>query len=142
VRTFFHHSPYPICSRGSGTSSDPPRSLLVAQPGVTEDPGQLGHDLSCPALLCQHSPTGSPYIPVDSWVYPAVLQLYPLGFVDNALLGMRPWPLTGVNRILDEVAGGFGDASVGQQSQWRRGARPCLTNYAMTSKALASDLVL
>lgn len=34
---------------------------------------------------------GSVYVPVDSWVYPAVARLYSLGYVDTLFLGMRPW---------------------------------------------------
>ncbi len=34
---------------------------------------------------------GSPYIPVDSWVYPAMTRLYSMGFLDSMFLGMRPW---------------------------------------------------
>jgi hypothetical protein len=34
---------------------------------------------------------GSAYIPVDSWVYPAMTRLYSMGFLDTAFLGMRPW---------------------------------------------------
>ena len=39
-----------------------------------------------------HSDTdGSAYIPVDSWVYPAMLRLYSLGYVDTGYLSMRPY---------------------------------------------------
>jgi len=34
---------------------------------------------------------GSTYIPVDSWVYPAMLRLYGLGYVDTTFISMRPW---------------------------------------------------
>ena len=34
---------------------------------------------------------GSTYIPVDSWVYPAMTRLYSMGFLDTMFLGMRPW---------------------------------------------------
>ena len=37
------------------------------------------------------TPNGSAYIPVDSWVYPAMLRLYSLGYVDTAYLAMRPY---------------------------------------------------
>ena len=36
-------------------------------------------------------PLGSAYIPVDSWVYPAMTRLYSLGYLDTMFLGMRPW---------------------------------------------------
>lgn len=34
---------------------------------------------------------GSAYIPVDSWVYPAMTRLYSLGYLDSMFLGMRPY---------------------------------------------------
>jgi hypothetical protein len=34
---------------------------------------------------------GSTYIPMDSWVYPAMTRLYSMGFLDTMFLGMRPW---------------------------------------------------
>ena len=34
---------------------------------------------------------GSTYIPVDSWVYPAMTRLYSMGFLNTMFLGMRPW---------------------------------------------------
>ncbi len=34
---------------------------------------------------------GSAYIPVDSWMYPALLRLYSMGFLDTAFLSMRPY---------------------------------------------------
>jgi hypothetical protein len=46
---------------------------------------------------------GSPYIPVDSWIYPAVYRLYSLGFVDTVYLGLRPWTRNSVAHMLEEV---------------------------------------
>jgi hypothetical protein len=34
---------------------------------------------------------GSVYIPVDSWMYPALTRLYSMGFLDTMYLGMRPY---------------------------------------------------
>jgi len=34
---------------------------------------------------------GSAYIPLDSWVYPAMLRLYSLGYLDSIVLGLRPY---------------------------------------------------
>jgi hypothetical protein len=34
---------------------------------------------------------GSAYIPLDSWVYPAMLRLYSLGYLDSIFLGLRPY---------------------------------------------------
>ncbi len=44
---------------------------------------------------------GSTYIPVDSWVYPAMTRLYSLGYVDTMFLGMRPWTRQSVLHMLD-----------------------------------------
>ena len=52
---------------------------------------------------CEYVTRGSPYIPVDSWVYPAVWRLYALGYVDKVYLGMRPWTRVSVSRMLDET---------------------------------------
>lgn len=37
------------------------------------------------------SALGSTYISVDSWMYPAMLRLYSMGYLDSAFLSMRPW---------------------------------------------------
>jgi membrane-associated phospholipid phosphatase len=34
---------------------------------------------------------GSAYVPLDSWIYPALERLAALGFIDSAIMGMRPW---------------------------------------------------
>ena len=34
---------------------------------------------------------GSPYVPLDSWIYPAIDRLAAMGFIDTAFAGMRPW---------------------------------------------------
>ena len=39
----------------------------------------------------EKSSLGSAYIPNDSWVYPAMLRLYSLGYVDTIFLSVRPW---------------------------------------------------
>ena len=44
--------------------------------------------------------TGSTYIPVDSWIYPALMRLYSLGYLDRAFMDMRPWTRLSVLRML------------------------------------------
>ncbi len=34
---------------------------------------------------------GSPYVPLDSWVYPALDRLAAIGMIDGTFAGMRPW---------------------------------------------------
>jgi len=35
--------------------------------------------------------TGSPFVPVDSWIYPAILRLTSMGYVKGDFLDVRPW---------------------------------------------------
>lgn len=56
-----------------------------------------------PARVCEPSILGSPYIPVDSWMYPAMWRLYALGYVDSAFLGLRPWTRASVQHMLEEA---------------------------------------
>jgi hypothetical protein len=64
---------------------------------------------------------GSPYIPVDSWVYPAILRLYSLGFVDNVFLGMRPWTRSSVGRMMEEAGARIEDADEGPATDEAQG---------------------
>ena len=45
---------------------------------------------------------GSVYIPVDSWIYVEMTQLYFLGYVDSMFLSMRPWTRKSVLHMLEE----------------------------------------
>lgn len=44
----------------------------------------------------------SAYIPSDSWVYPAMLRLYSLGYVDTIFISLRPWTRISVAHALQE----------------------------------------
>jgi hypothetical protein len=48
---------------------------------------------------------GSTYISLDSWMYPEIMRLYSLGFIDTVFLGMRPYTRTSVAHMLDASAG-------------------------------------
>jgi hypothetical protein len=43
------------------------------------------------------------YIPVDNWVYGALLRLDGMGYLNTAYLGLRPWTRRSVQRMLDAV---------------------------------------
>jgi hypothetical protein len=89
--------------------------LAAEQPGTPkivapDSVGKQDSDHSRPASVCAPSTLGSPFIPIDSWVYPAVLRLYSLGYVDTVYLGMRPWTRSSVSRMLEETGDSFQDA--------------------------------
>jgi membrane-associated phospholipid phosphatase len=46
---------------------------------------------------------GSSYVPLESWVYPAIERLAALGYVQSAFLGMRPWTRMECARLLQEA---------------------------------------
>jgi hypothetical protein len=46
---------------------------------------------------------GSPYVPLDSWIYPALERLAALGYVRTDYLGMRPWTRLACARMLEEA---------------------------------------
>jgi Capsule assembly protein Wzi len=46
--------------------------------------------------------SGSTYIPVDSWMYPELVRLYSLGYLDTMFLGMRPWTRRSVLHMLQD----------------------------------------
>lgn len=77
--------------------------LLASALGQAAD-GPGGAPTDWNALDCDTGASGSPLIPVDSWIYPAVLRLYGLGYVNQVYLGMRPWTTAVVSEILDEAA--------------------------------------
>jgi len=84
-------------------------SLLAISANAAEQPGaprggpDTTIDKTTAQALCHPAAMGSPYIPVDSWVYPAMLRLYSLGFIDHIYLGMRPWTRASMSNMLDEA---------------------------------------
>jgi hypothetical protein len=63
-----------------------------------------------PVPVCEPSKLDSPYIPLDSWIYPAVMRLYGLGYIDMVYLGMRPWTRAHVQNLLEQAAARIEDA--------------------------------
>ncbi len=46
---------------------------------------------------------GSPYVPLDSWVYPAMDRLIAQGFIRSAIVDMRPWTRFECARLVNEA---------------------------------------
>jgi len=46
---------------------------------------------------------GSPYVPLDSWIYPALERLIALGYIKTGYLGIRPWTRMECARMLEET---------------------------------------
>jgi hypothetical protein len=56
---------------------------------------------------------GSPYVPQDSWVYPALDRLAAFGLIDSAFAGMRPWTRRECARLLSEAENHTADEAHG-----------------------------
>lgn len=52
-----------------------------------------------------HSPgnQGSPYVPLDSWIYSALDRLAGMGLIDSGFAGMRPWTRSECARLVEEA---------------------------------------
>lgn len=73
----------------------------------------------------------SPYVPMDSWVYPAFERLGGLGVINSDFLGLRPWTRRECARLLEEAAD-----SVDESAQNDEGARL----YAALVREFAPEL--
>ena len=70
-----------------------PNAPYIAQPAY--------QPLGIPDEDRPHEAYGSAYIPVDSWIYPAITRLYSLGFADTMFLGIRPYTRQSLLHILE-----------------------------------------
>jgi membrane-associated phospholipid phosphatase len=58
----------------------------------------------------------SPYVPLDSWIYPAMERLIALGYVHSPILGMRPWTRMQCATLLEDAQERLADADVEDRS--------------------------
>ncbi len=66
------------------------------------------------SFLRQTRPTssanmGSPYVPLDSWVYPAMDRLIAQGYIKSAIVDMRPWTRFECARLVNEAGESLAD---------------------------------
>lgn len=93
-------------------------TLLVPLGAAAQSDG----DISSETVETQSRPgdMGSPYVPLDSWIYPAFDRLAAWGYVQSAYLGMRPWTRMECARLLQEAAEQFSaqDFPVGEAQEF------------------------
>jgi hypothetical protein len=78
-------------------------TLAAGQSGTPDSTGQSVTASNDATADCEPVTRGSPFIPVDSWAYPAVLRLYALGYVDKVYLGLRPWTRASLRHALEDT---------------------------------------
>src|SRR5207302_3532535 len=66
-----------------------------------------------------HSPAnqGSPYVALDSWIYPALDRLAAMGLIDSGFAGMRPWTRNECARLLGEAGEHLDDGTGGPEAE-------------------------
>jgi hypothetical protein len=74
---------------GVAAGAEAPRSAAEIQ--FSDDPN------------LESTTASSPYVPLDSWVYPAMERLHSMGYLDSAYLGLRPWTRIACARMLAET---------------------------------------
>jgi membrane-associated phospholipid phosphatase len=55
---------------------------------------------------------GSPYVPLDSWIYPSMERLASLGLLEGEFMGMRPWTRGECARLVSNAAGDLADNGI------------------------------
>lgn len=73
---------YPVPSKS-------PQPKVTTAPPTSQTPFTAMGQYAAPDV--PEDPDGSTYIPVDSWVYPELLRLYGMGYLDTMFLSMRPY---------------------------------------------------
>jgi hypothetical protein len=104
----------PMPSSGEVIQNGPPAEIPLPPPPQLPTPPSQGYvqPPQVPAMKPYKpvpsayliSEFGSTYIPLDSWIYPAMLRLYSLGYVDSAYIGLRPWTRLSVLHMLARCA--------------------------------------
>ena len=74
------------------------------------DPELGGSDWQTYAESREESPSrrpatsvGSPFVPLDSWIYPAIIRLSALGYIQSEFLGLRPWTRAECAQLVEEA---------------------------------------
>lgn len=87
-------------------------SVFGALPGASDDEGERDpHKM------------GSPFVPLDSWVYPAFERLAALGYVHAAIMGLKPWTRIECARLTDEASEKLEESAEPNQEASRLQAR-------------------
>lgn len=85
--------------------------LIAVSFGLQAAVAQSGNvDQSIPSNYHPASPIvytsslGSTYVPMDSWVYPALDRLHSMGYLNTAFMGLRPWTRLSIAHMLQATA--------------------------------------
>src|SRR4051794_25975408 len=59
---------------------------------------------------------GSPYVSLDSWIYPAFERLIARGYIDSTSLGLRPWTRLSCVRLVAQAEKALGESAADREA--------------------------
>ncbi len=91
--------------------------------------------------VCATETADTPFVEVDSWIYPALLRLYSMGYLHTVYIGERPWTRAAIADMLDEVSQTIDEArnfdnSTNDQAQQILDAVARELHYSITQNCL------
>jgi hypothetical protein len=87
-------------------------TLLVACIIMTQDVQAANASETQDAQPSRDSEMASTYVPIDSWVYPAIERLAAEGYVQTAFFSLRPWTRLECARLIEEAEDQIADEPV------------------------------
>jgi hypothetical protein len=121
-------APPPVVTPETPTPQMPYTAMPAYAPTATpEKPARTHSD-----------PLGSAYIPVDSWVYPAMLRLYSLGYLDTMYLSVRPYTRRSALHILQAGEDAILSSDDDQAQEILSALLNELTDEGITSEKIAN----
>jgi Capsule assembly protein Wzi len=86
----------------SGNGTQPAQIAFSGQTQTQQQPFPANYHPASPIIYT--SSLGSTYVPMDSWVYPALDRLHSMGYLDTAFMGLRPWTRLSIAHMLQQTA--------------------------------------
>ncbi len=81
---------------------------------------------------------GSPYVPLDSWIYPAMDRLAALGYIQSEFMGLRPWTRVECARLVQEAGDLLSDAKT-QPAEAAQLQEALASEFAQDLELLSDD---
>jgi hypothetical protein len=97
LATLFRVAPRATAQSATAQQDTATRKTPAAQEAAEQKASRFADKPRNPANM------GSPYVPLDSWVYPAFDRLIALGSVQGAYAGIRPWTRMECARLLEDA---------------------------------------
>ena len=115
-------APPPVVTSDAPTPQTPYTAMPAYGTPETANPGETD---------------GSAYIPVDSWIYPAMMRLYSMGYVDTMNLSMRPYTRRSVLHMLQKSEDAILSSEDNQAQDILAAVLNELTDEGVTDRTLA-----